>query len=87
MYKIRIVKEAIHDLERLDKTVARRIARKIHWLAENAETIQPQGLRNRLAGLAKIREGDYRIIYEIVHPEETLVIHFVGHRREVYKNK
>ena len=81
MYKIRIVKEAIRDIERLDKAVARRIARKINWLAENAETIQPKSLRRNLAGLAKIREGDYRIIYEIVHAEETLVIHFVGHRR------
>ncbi len=71
----------------LDKMAARRIARKITWLAENAEIIEPKGLRNNLAGLAKICQGDYRIIYEIVHAEETLVIHFVGHRREVYKNK
>ena len=87
MYKIRVVKEAIRDIERLDKDVARRIAKKINWLAENAEIIQPQGLRSKLAGLAKIREGDYRIIYELVYAEETLVIHFVGHRSEVYKNK
>ena len=87
MYKIRIVKEAIRDIERLDKAMARRIARKINWLAENAEIIEPKGLQSNLAGLAKIREGDYRIIYEMVHAEETLVIHFVGNRREVYKNK
>lgn len=87
MYQIRVVKEAVRDIERLDKTTARRIARKITWLAENAETIQPQGLRSRLAGLAKIREGDYRIIYEIIHAEKVVVIHFAGHRREVYKNK
>ncbi|MCY7344582.1 MAG: type II toxin-antitoxin system RelE/ParE family toxin [Pyrinomonadaceae bacterium] len=87
MYQVRFVKIAVHDLEKLDQAIARRIARKINWLAENAETIQPKNLRSNLAGLAKIREGDYRIIYEMIHPEETLVIHFVGHRREVCKNK
>ena len=87
MYRVRFVKDAVRDLENLDKTVARRMARKINWLAENAETIQPKGLRSNLARLAKIREGDYRIIYEMIHAEKTLVIHFVGHRREVYKNK
>lgn len=87
MYQVRFVKDAVRDLEKLDKATARRITRKINWLAENAEIIEPKGLRSNLAGLAKIREGDYRIIYEIVHAEEILVIHFVGHRREVYKNK
>jgi mRNA interferase RelE/StbE len=87
MYKVRFVKDAVHDLEKLDKVAAGRIARKINWLAENAETIEPKGLRKNLAGLAKIREGDYRIIYEMIYHEKTIVIHFVGHRREVYKNK
>ena len=45
MYKIRILEDAVHDLEKIDKSVARRIARKINWLAENAETIQQKGLR------------------------------------------
>jgi mRNA interferase RelE/StbE len=61
--------------------------RKIHWLAENAENIEPKGLRKNLAGLAKMHEGDYRIIYEIVHSEKIVIVHFIGHRREVYKNK
>ena len=87
MYQIRFVKDAVRDLEKLGQGEARRIIRKINWLAENAETIQPKGLRKNLAGLAKIREGDYRIIYEVVHAEKTLVIHFIGHRSEVYKNK
>jgi len=44
-------------------------------------------LRGKLAGLTEIREGDYRILYEIIHAEKILIIHFIGHRREVYKNK
>jgi mRNA interferase RelE/StbE len=87
MYQIRFVKDAVRDLEKLDKSTARRIVRKLDWLKENAETIQPKGLRKNLAGLAKILEGDYRIIYEMIHSEKIIIIHFIGHRSEVYKNK
>lgn len=62
MYKIRYLKDAVQDLEKLDESIARRVTRKINWLAENAEIIQPKGLGNKFAGSAKIREGDYRII-------------------------
>jgi len=81
------LKEAVRDLEKLDKEIARRIVKKINWLAENAETVKSKGLRSNLAGLAKLREGDYRIIYEVIHAEEIIIIYFIGHRSEVYKEK
>lgn len=58
MYRVRFIKDAVRDLEKLDKAVVRRVLRKINWLAENAETLTPEGLRGSLAPLAKIREGD-----------------------------
>lgn len=85
MYQLRFIKDAVRDLGKLDKTIARRIAKKINWLAENAETIEPEGLRANLSGLSKLRQGDYRIIYEIIYLEKIVVIHFIGHRSEVYK--
>lgn len=87
MYQIRFLKDAVRDLEKLDKPIARRIVRKLDWLKENAETIQPKDLRKNFAGLGKIREGDYRIIYEMIHAEKIIIIHFIGHRSEVYRNK
>ncbi len=87
MYEIRLFEEAERNLERLDKTIARRILRKLHWLAENAEIIEPKGLKKNLSGFAKLREGDYRVIYQISHEEQIVFIRFVGHRREIYKNK
>jgi mRNA interferase RelE/StbE len=85
MYQIRLVKEAVDDLEKLDKEIARRIIKKINRLAENVETIKSKGLRGNLAGFDKLREGDYRIIYQTIHAEEIIIIHFIGHRSEVYK--
>ncbi len=45
MYKIRLYEEAISQFARLDKDIARRILRKLNWLAENAEKIEPKGLK------------------------------------------
>ena len=49
--------------------------------------IEPKGLRKNLSGFAKLREGDYRIIYQVSYEEETVFIRFIGHRSEIYKNK
>ena len=87
MYKIRLFEEAKSNLERLDKTIARRILRKLNWLAENAGVLEPKGLRTNLSGFAKLREGDYRIIYQVSHDEQTVFVRFIGHRSEVYKRQ
>lgn len=85
MYKLRILDQAVSDLENLDRVVARRVVTKINWLAENIELINPLQLKGNLSDLYKLRVGDYRIIYEINKEEEIIIIHFIGHRREIYK--
>jgi len=84
-YSIQILKPAIRELEDLDKNTARRIVERIDWLSENFPSIKPFALKGELSGLFKIREGDYRIIYQILHKEKTLVIHAIGHRRDIYR--
>ncbi len=65
-HHIRILKAASQDLERLDKPTGRRIAHRIHWLAVNLEAIRLEALTGDLAGLYKLRVGDYRVIYEVL---------------------
>ncbi|MGI8555399.1 MAG: type II toxin-antitoxin system RelE family toxin [Pyrinomonadaceae bacterium] len=43
MFQIRLLKEAVNDLENLDKETARRIVKKLNRLAENIETLKPTG--------------------------------------------
>lgn len=85
MYRIRILDAATRELARLDKPVGRRIVERIHWLAANLDNIKPEALTGDLSGLYKLRVGDYRVVYEIVHDEQIVVIHAIGHRREVYR--
>jgi mRNA interferase RelE/StbE len=86
-YCIRILSAAAQDLERLDKPTGRRIVQRINWLAANVDAIRLEALTGDLAGLYKLRVGDYRIIYEVLWDEETIVIHAVGHRREIYRRR
>jgi mRNA interferase RelE/StbE len=85
MYQIRVLDPAARELARLDKQVGRRIVRRIHWLAENLDDVKPVALTGDLAGLFRLRVGNYRVIYQIRHDEHTIVIHLVGHRREIYR--
>ena len=85
MYSLRLVHSAARDLERLDRPVASRILRKLRWLSENVVRMNHQPLKGDFSGLYKVREGDYRIVYEVLRQEETIVVHMIGHRREVYK--
>jgi mRNA interferase RelE/StbE len=84
MYQIRILDVAERELAQLDKAVGRRIVKRIRWLAENVEDVKPMPLSGGLAGFYKLRIGDYRVVYEILHAEQILVIHLVGHRSEIY---
>ncbi len=87
MYRIRIIQAATRDLERLDKPFARRITQRINWLAANLDDIRPESLTGDLAGFYKFRVGDYRIVYEIFYDENIIVIHQVGHRKEIYRKR
>jgi mRNA interferase RelE/StbE len=87
MYRIRILKAATHDLIKLDKPAGRRVAERINWLAKNLDDIKPETLAGELAGLYKFRVGNYRIIYELLHEERILIIHQIGHRREIYRRR
>ncbi len=86
-YRVRILKVASQDLARLDKPTGRRIVQRINWLSANLDAIRLEALTGDLAGLYKLRVGDYRVIYEVLWDEETIVIHAIGHRREIYRRR
>ena len=85
MAEVRWTKEALSDLKNLDKTVAKRIVKKVSWFSENFDNITPETLSGEFAGALKFWVGDWRIIYKIEN--QIITIYSVGHRREVYKPK
>jgi len=84
MYRIEFLPQAMDDLRRLDRLVAQRILKRLRWLAENFESIKPETLVGPLAGLAKLRVGDYRVIYEPDRENRLITVQLIGHRKEIY---
>jgi len=54
------------------------------WL-KYIDLVSREALTGQFAGLLKFRVGDYRVLYEIIEEEQVLIVHVVGHRREVYR--
>jgi len=87
VYRLRILDPAAEDLARLDRPVSRRIAKRLAWLASNLDGIRPEAMTGDLSGFYKLRVGDYRVIYQILVNEQTVLIHAIGHRREIYRKR
>lgn len=76
--------EVAKDLHRLDKPVAQRVINKLRWLSQNFEDIIPEPLTGEFKTLYKLRIGSYRVLYTVNRDKHTLMVHLIGHRRDVY---
>jgi mRNA interferase RelE/StbE len=88
-YRVEVGPQADVQLSELDPAVGAAIERKIIWLAENAAAMIHRRLvcmPNDLAGLCKLRVGDWRILYWIYPRENIVRIYRIQHRSEVYRN-
>ena len=86
-WNLEISPVAQRQLDKLDRTVARRISR---FLYERIRTLDdPRQLGERLQGNLKefwrYRVGDYRIICSLEHDRLVVMVLRVGHRREIYE--
>ena len=67
-YRVEVGPKAKRQLEELDAAVGAAVERKIIWLAQNGATMVHRrlvGMPDDLAGLCKLRVGDWRILYWI----------------------
>ena len=84
--EIRFIPAAIADLATLNPSTIRRLVKRIAWLANNFNSISPERLIGEFSQLYKFRVGDYRILYQVLENEDALLIHQIGHRRDVYRH-
>jgi mRNA interferase RelE/StbE len=83
MFKIIWEDETRKDFKHIAPAEAARIIRKV----ESTLSQNPQlgtALKGSFSGLYRYRIGDYRVIYEIINDEVTIIVVKVGHRREIY---
>lgn len=87
MYQVDFTPEAEADLARLDTLVTQRVFKRLRWLAENLDVITPEALTGQWQGVFKLRVGDHRVLYTVDRTKQKIIVHFIRHRREVYKVK
>ena len=85
LYKVKFTKTGKESLLKIDKEIAKRILYKIEWLSENLDLIRLTPLKGDLSSFYKLRVGDYRILYTVDKKSLEIIIHFVGHRKDIYK--
>jgi mRNA interferase RelE/StbE len=81
-YKLVLKKSAAKEIEKLPQADRVRIIAKISDLSTNP---RPDGCK-KLSGQEKyrIRQGDYRILYQIQDHQLVITVVKVGHRKDVY---
>jgi addiction module RelE/StbE family toxin len=87
MFKVTLLPDAEASFRKLDRSVQKRIAQKIDWLAVNADKIIHHpltSLPDNLRGLCRVRVGDYRIVYWLYQKTKQIRIYEIEHRSEHY---
>ena len=83
-YKVVFKPSVEKDLRALPQSAVGRVFKKIEVLSDEPSPRQS----SKLAGaehLYRIRVGDYRVIYSVDKDLKQIVVHYVRHRREVYR--
>lgn len=82
-YKVLIKSSAVKEIEAIPMKDRQRIVYRIQGLAQDP---RPRGCE-KLSTMEKyrVRQGKYRILYEIKDDEVVVIVVKVAHRREVYK--
>lgn len=82
-YRIEIKRSAAKELEQLPPKDRRRVATRIQALASDP---RPPGAE-KLSGQDRyrVRQGDFRILYEIFDDLILVIVVKIGNRRDVYR--
>ena len=86
MYSVSLSKDARRFFERSDAALQRRLDRcfdRLRVEPHNGGNIKP--LKGSLVGRYRYRVGDYRVVYRIYDPQQTVHVLKIAHRSEVYE--
>jgi len=82
-YSAVVSRSAERELRTIPARDLRRIAAKMRALTQ--DPTPPGSIKLEGEKRYRLRQGDWRIVYEVDHASKTVDIVKVGHRREVYR--
>ena len=83
-YQVILKPAARRDIKKLAGPDQVRIIKRLESLSENPRSFGAKKLRGA-EDLFRVREGNYRIIYQIQDEMLLVLVVKVGHRREIYR--
>lgn len=86
MYQIKFLEKAAKELAKIDPIWQRRIKTKIQLLAQDPAALKSniKALKGKYSNFARLRVGNYRIIFKIYNNELIILIIRIAHRQEIY---
>ena len=87
MYKILLSKKSERQLNKISKNDQKKIARSIGELASFSEKTKLRNvkkLKTPFPGFRK-RNGNYRILFEVIEENKKIIIYKIGHRKDIYR--
>ena len=82
-YQVIIPKAVQKQLDKISPDVLPRIISAIAALRDNPRTLNSLKMKNTQG--YRLRVGDYRVLYDIDDPNQTIILRRVAHRRDVYR--
>ena len=82
-FRVEFLPRAARDFKALPLPVQARVRRALEGLT--AQPLSGKPLQGPYAGLRSERVGEYRIVYRAIPEESVVLIHAIGHRREIYR--
>ncbi len=84
-YRIEIKKSAEKDIRKIPKSYIKKITASITELAGNPYPASCKKIKSS-DSLYRIRISDFRVIYEVLNNDRIIMIHYIRHRKDVYRN-
>ena len=82
-YSLKIKGSAKKSLSRIPRADRTRLIEAIDRLRK--EPLAGGVLKGEFSGLRRLRVGVYRIVYEVIHEQLTILVVRIGHRRDIYR--
>jgi mRNA interferase RelE/StbE len=82
-YDLRIKPSAVKELRALPDDIRARVVDRIRALSEEP---RPRGCEKLTGGLRyRVRQGAYRVVYQLDDAAREVLVVKIGHRRDVYR--
>jgi mRNA interferase RelE/StbE len=82
-YELRIKPSAVKELKNLPKKDRARIVDRVEALSDDP---RPRGYEKLTGGARyRVRQGTFRILYEVDDEDKLVTVIKIGHRRDVYR--